>query len=381
MDRKRKIALRIFATIAAIGFGIAIVIGLTYVGDKSQGPLEDAMQQVSENVTQIENAIVQNAREETRQEALSWFNGYRNKPEKMLRYRNLLWGAYDNDTKSGFEKIVSLEDSLQIKFPIIQLYVAWGSKSEQKFPFNKAKAIYDLGSIPFITWEPWLNDFDGEANPTLPPPEYRASGCLLAIAKGDYDFYLDEWIKEVKRFGAPLFIRFGHEMNDPYRYPWGPQNNKSAEFIDAWKHVVLRFKNSGATNVIWMWSPHPAYTNYNEYYPGDSLVDWIGIPALNYGTVASWSQWWTFSQIFGNYYPQLSSFKKPIMITEFASLGIGGNRAQWYKDAIVSFKKYPLLKSVIFFHSGDDNTTTYKSLNWQIVQDKAVINKIKPLIK
>ena len=381
MEKRKKIAIRIGATLLALGFGIALVIGLTYAGEQTAGPLEDVMQTVSENVTHIENQIVQQAREETRQEQLAWFDNYRRNPSRMKSCRKIIWGAYDNETKDGFERIINLEDSLKTKLPIIQIYVAWGSKKDEQFPFNKVKAIYDLGSIPFITWEPWLNDFTKEEFPNIPDVEYRALGCLIAISNGDYDKYIDEWAMQTKRYGAPIFIRFGHEMNDPYRYPWGPQNNKSAEFIAAWKHVVDRFRDNGANNVIWMWSPHPAYTNYAEYYPGDDYVDWVGVPALNYGTVATWSQWWSFNDIFGKYYPLLAQFKKPIMITEFASLSIGGNRSKWYKDAITSFKKYPMVKSVILFHSGDDNTTTYKSLNWRIDQDRMVVKTIKPLIE
>jgi beta-mannanase len=167
-------------------------------------------------------------------------------------------------------------------------------------------------------------------------------------------------------------------MNDPYRYPWGPQNNKPVDFINAWRHVVKLFKDAGATNVIWIWSPHPAYANYDAYYPGDAFVDWVGVGTLNYGTVATWSKWWSFDEIFGNYYPQLSKYKKPIMITEFGSLGVGGNRAKWYKDALTDMPiKYPEIKSVIFFHCKNDNTTTYKALDWYIKDDTLTLSAIR----
>lgn len=382
MEKKQKVVIRIGASLLALALGALLVWALTFAGDKTAGPLEDVMEEVSQNVTRIENSIVQEAREETRQHALKWFNAYRLNPSRMARSKKMLWGAYDNHTEGGFDPVIKLEEALGTKFPIIQIYVAWGSKKSEQFPFNKAKAIYDLGSIPFITWEPWLTDFSSEDYPHISPdPAARDLGCLAAIARGDYDTYLDQWIKQVKRFGAPLFIRFAHEMNDPYRYPWGPQNNKSQEFLDAWKYVVDKCRAGGATNIIWVWSPHPAYGNFEFYYPGAEYVDWIGVPALNYGTVANWSKWWSFEQIFGNYYSSLSTFGKPMMITEFASLKVGGNRIQWYKDALLSFHQYPLLKSVVFFHSGEDNTTSYKTLNWQIIQDEALVNELRRMIK
>ena len=84
-------------------------------------------------------------------------------------------------------------------------------------------------------------------------------------------------VVDLKLFGQPLFIRFGHEMNDPYRYSWGPQNNTPEDFIAAWKHMVDYFKAEGVDNVIWVWSPHIAYGLFEEYYPGDDYVDWVGV--------------------------------------------------------------------------------------------------------
>jgi len=373
-----KILFRVTASIVVLFCGAMIVAALTYTGKKTSGPVSDLFNQVGETVSNVENEVVEQTRQNTRSDELKWFNEYRNSVHRMTHPDTLLWGAYDNKTEQSFNSVIALEDTLHTKLPIISIYSAWGSKSSEQFPVMKAKAIYDLGSIPFITWEPWLNDFNAKDFPGIPAdPAQRDKDCLKAIANGDYDSYLDKWIQQAKRFGAPIMVRFGHEMNDPYRYPWGPQNNQPQDFVAAWKHVVDRFRNKGAKNVIWIWSPHPAYQNFTEYYPGDDYVDWVGIPTLNYGTVASWSQWWSFDEIFGNYYPVLAQFKKPIMLTEFASLAVGGNRPMWYKNALTGIqKKYPGVKSIVLFHSSEDNTTTYKSLNWQVINDKTTVQKI-----
>lgn len=55
-------------------------------------------------------------------------------------------------------------------------------------------------------------------------------------------------------------------MNDPYRYPWGPQNNDPSEFVAAFRHVHDVFDSVGASNVIWIWSPHLTYGKFKEYY-------------------------------------------------------------------------------------------------------------------
>jgi hypothetical protein len=282
-------------------------------------------------------------------------------------------GAYDDNTEESFESIVALEDSINSKLQVIQIYTAWGSQKDQVFPLLRAQAIYELGSIPLISWEPWLDDFDAKKYPALANLKNKNTGGLKEIASGRFDDYIDKWAKEAKKFGSPFYLRLGHEMNDPYRYPWGPQNNKPKDFIAAWQHIVTRFKEIGATNAIWIWSPHPAYTDYAQYYPGHDYVDWIGVTTLNYGSVAPWSKWYSFDEIFGKCYNELSLYNKPMMITEIGSLDVGGNKAEWFEAALDSIPvKHPSVKAVVFFHVNSDNSTTYKALDWSLESDSAV---------
>ena len=66
------------------------------------------------------------------------------------------------------------------------------------------------------------------------------------------------------------------------------------------------------------------------------------------------------------------------MLTELGSLSVGGDRAKWFETAFESIKvKYPDIKAVIFFHVANDNTTTYKSLDWSFINDEQVISALK----
>ena len=104
-------------------------------------------------------------------------------------------------------------------------------------------------------------------------------------------------------------------------------------------------------------------------------MDWIGVTTINYGTVATWSKWWSFDDIFGKFYADVSLYKKPMMLTEFGSLTVGGDRSQWFQSAFESLQvKYPAVKAVIFFHVGNDNTTTYKSLDWSFINDERSVS-------
>ena len=371
----RTILSRFFAIIIALAIGSGIFFLLLKTGERSKGPLENLFILVHATIAHEEKSLIDIR--DSRSHALNWLNKLRNNKVALNHTDKILLGAYDDHTVESYENIISLEDSLKTKFPIISIYTAWGSKKDQKFPLLRAQAIYDLGSIPMITWEPWLNDFDQEKFPFNANAFNKNKGGLKAISEGKYDLYIDKWASDAMQFGLPFIMRFGHEMNDPYRYPWGQQNNTPQEYIAAWRHIVNRFNALGAKNAVWLWSPHPSYS-FESFYPGDDYVDWVGVTALNYGTAATWSQWWSFDDIFDKAYKKLSSYQKPMILTEFGSLAVGGNRADWFKNALSNLpKKYPKVKAVVFFHAASDNSITYKALDWSFEHDPMVLEAVK----
>jgi len=367
---------RIMSTVIAIIISSLIVYALSHAGKSTKGPIENVMTYTGDVVKGIEQKIIVEQREDTRKDKLKWLDPYFENKKLLLHPPKILFGAYDNDMKENFESIVSLEDSLHTTFPLLHIYIPWGSKPEEKFPVSEVKNIISLGSIPVITWEPWLNTFNEEQYPDGIKPKDPNKNGMRDIANGIYDSYIEEWAVSARKINKPIFLRFGHEMNDGYRYPWGPQNNSAPDFIAAWRHIHDLFLKEGAKNVIWLWSPHPAY-DFKDFYPGDSCVDYVGVGVLNYGTVATWSKWWTFKEIFGRDYVQLAKYNKPIMITEFGSLAVGGNRSKWFADALDSIPQhYPLLRSILYFHKSDDNTTTQQTLSWYFKDDHPVTSGI-----
>ena len=366
---------------AATAIGIALVLLFVFIGKQSSGPISEVLNTLGDKVTDVEHDFLMKGRVPVRAKALAWYEKHREDTAFLRHPDTVILGVFDNNYPQSFDNILKLDNLLGYPLPLIQIYVAWGDKDKEQFPMLYAKAIYDLGSTPLITWEPWLNDFAREAH-NLPPAVNPNKKGMAAVARGDYDFYIKKWARGVKDFGHVVFVRLGHEMNDPYRYPWGPQNNKPEEFIAAWQHVVQLFRNMNVHNVIWVWAPQPAYLHYQEYFPGKEYVDWVGVGALNYGTVAPWSKWWSFKEIFGNYYNRLNVFGKPIMITEMGSLTVGGNRTQWFEQAFDSLpQKYPDLRAVLFFNDNSDNTTLNKTLDWSIVEDSATCKAIHKAIE
>lgn len=362
---------------SAIIIGFVITYGISSISEKTKGPLTTSFDMLGNFMYKVEHKIVLDRRKSQRIDKLKWFSEYRKNKEKLINPDFLLLGASDASKKNSYENIIDLEDSLNTTFPLVHIYAAWGSRTENAFPESAVRAIYDLGSIPFITWEPWISDFDEKVYKRSLSDE-NANKSMLELASGTYDQYIKEWAKQARKFGHPIYLRFGHEMNDPSRYPWGSDNNTPEEYIEAWRHVHDVFSYMGADNIIWVWSPHIAYEDFSEYYPGDEYVDVVSATVLNYGNVVLWSQWWSFEELFGIHYDDLESLNKPIMIAEFGSLKDGGDRTEWFVDALRDLPvKYPTVTSLLFFHYSEDYTVTSRKVNWYIKNDPPLTEAIK----
>ncbi|MEO6325447.1 MAG: glycosyl hydrolase [Thermoanaerobaculia bacterium] len=328
--------------------------------------ISSALHSVGRDASAVEGNMVRRARGGARRDRLKELFPNLHDPAALKNPAGLLWGAFDGGFPQSMEGFADLEQQMETTFPLVSLYQAWGDLPENQFPTSMMETIAEIGSIPIISWEPWVTTFDREVRTNLAPVERREFGSLAAIARGDYDFHIVRWAEEAAAYKKPFFIRFAHEMNDPYRYPWGPQNgNRAEDFIAAWRHVHLLFEKKGAANAIWVWSPHLSMPWLEYYYPGPDVVDWIGFGVLNYGTVASWSRWWNVDDMLERPYVPLSSFKKPMMITEFGTLPTGGDPRAWITGARVAFEsRYPEVHAIVLYNQTHDDTLGGGALNW-----------------
>jgi hypothetical protein len=372
MRRRSRLLL---VAVAAVSSGLAVLL-FTALSSATEGPLSTVSERMVTAFGSLEYRLRRRVIGSARHAKLAWLPPYRADLARLRQPDRILLGAYDSRLPDTLDGVVQLEQKLDTAFPLVQIYTAWGDKASQRFPLRLVTSIWDMGSIPVITWEPWLTDFESARHPHLPLRENRDWHGLAAVARGDYDFYIDTWAAEAARFGKPLFLRFAHEMNDPYRYPWGPQNNTKEEFIAAWTHVIDRFHRAGAAHVLWVWSPHLAYSYWETYFPGPELVDWVATGALNFGSVAHWSKWWTFRELFGLKYERVAAFGKPVMIAELGSLAVGGDRAAWYREALTELpRNYPAVRAVLFFNAANDQTVTYQKVDWSIA-DPALAREV-----
>lgn len=373
MKASARYRIALFALGWLLLIGLALQLGLNTAFQKGVDYLSYKLATVGQSVSSAEGRAILKVRQSSRREYLEPLSPLLSSTAALKNPTQKLFGAYEGQFPDSFTGFTRLEERLDYRFPLVAFYVAWGDKPDQQFPVRMVETISEMGSVPVITWEPWVVDFDPKVRRNLPPLAEREYASLRAIARGDYDFYIVPWARAAAAHGKPLFLRFAHEMNDPYRYPWGPQNgNRPDDFIAAWKRVHDIFQKMSATNVIWVWSPHVSMPWLEYYYPGDAYVDWIGVGVLNYGTIASWSRWWSFHQILEKSYPALLSLGKPVMISEFGTLSDGGNMAEWYRQAFYQLDHhYGRIQGVIFFSDAADRSMSPEwPLNWTPLQDE-----------
>ena len=281
-------------------------------------------------------------------------------------------GAYidfgESEDDVTYEQIEAFEKAIGKHQAIIASSSYWG---EQTFPTYNLEIIVRHNSIPLVYWSPWDRPYQQDHGPD------RFS--LDAIVAGKWDAYIDDWARQAKEFGRPLFVAWGLEMNGTW-FPWsgyfygaGRELSKDVFagpelFKKAYRHVVDRVRAAGANNIIWVFHvnnysyPVEDWNDFKEYYPGDDYVDWLGMSA--YGKQFRHDPWISATDAMTYAYDDLCSIhpSKPVMLAEW---GIGefptaGDKAAWITEAFQTMKgRFPRLKAAVYWNErwqNDDGT-------------------------
>lgn len=245
---------------------------------------------------------------------------------------------------------------------IVHMFIDWSTNFD--FVKNHADPVYANNAILLLTWEPWEYD-------------------TVQIMNGNADNYIRRMAQDMKAYGKEIWLRPLHEANGDW-YPWaiGHQNgrNTNSTYISAFRRIVDIFRSEGANNVKWIFNVNcnnvGPNTSFTGIYPGDNYVDYNSIDGYNWGTTQSWgSTWQSFDQIFSESYNILKNYNKPIIIAEWASAEIGGNKAQWITESFNRIKSSydKVIAEVWFSHN--------KETDWRINSSEATLNAYRNAIK
>ena len=166
-----------------------------------------------------------------------------------------------------------------------------------------------------------------------------------------------------------ILVRWGHEMELANLYPWGDRHPDL--YQQAFRHVVGVFREAGASNVRFVWSP-AGNSNAVDYYPGDDVVDYVGVTVLgdadwdaNFGLPAQ-----SFDDIFGPRYRLLEPLGKPIVISEMGVSGAPEYQAEWLRSAADAAVEYPKLRAMVYFQAVNPHVNGLSTEpDWRISDD------------
>jgi mannan endo-1,4-beta-mannosidase len=248
-------------------------------------------------------------------------------------------GAYAPDVPGSYAKVAAFTAATGVRPNVVVYYSGWLERFQTSFATQVAKD----GAVPMVQIEPVGID-------------------LTAIASGRYDEYLFSYAQQVRAYGHPVIVSFGHEMNGTW-YSWSNGNSSPAAFVAAWRHIVKVFRVAGADNVTWMWTVNVIDAQVGiaapgPWWPGSSYVTWVGID----GYYASPNA--TFASLFGSTIVAIRTLTNdPILIAETGAPA-GPKQPAMITDLFAGIRNYQVLGLIWFDAVGRQD--------WQLVGAPAI---------
>jgi hypothetical protein len=249
------------------------------------------------------------------------------------------------------------------------------------FPVATASWIRDRGSIPFIRLM-----MRSQRQPLVTDPTFT----LDRIIGGEFDVDLERWADAARAFGSPLIVEYGTEVNGDWN-PWSAPYNGGldvgpAKFKLAYRHIVTVMRSRGVTNVTW--ALHYNAQNFPEdprnvpraYYPGDDVVDWIGVSA--YGSERPHDHRCpSLRRLIDDVLPQLrdATTTRPFFVFEF---GITDNNpgcpaGPWVQAGLADLLggRWPELRGFAWWNEHWQNDANPVDDSDMLVQDNAAVGQ------
>ena len=222
------------------------------------------------------------------------------------------------------------------------------------FPTATAAWIRDHGSVPYIRLMLRSNAEQNKAEPVY---------NLSKILSGAFDNDLRAWCDGARNFGTRLIVEYGTEVNGEW-FSWNgkwnggatgigygdpSQPNGPERFRDAYRRIIQTCRDEGAHNITWVFHvndadwPQVSWNRFENYYPGDSYIDWIAVSS--YGAQTPLDDYWPiFRESMDTAYPRLAALtpNKPIILAEFGVTANNplGSQSAWADAALADITSF-----------------------------------------
>jgi beta-mannanase len=257
----------------------------------------------------------------------------------------LQFGVYDPEQQFANSDRIGIE----------HIFIAWlprdiaRLRSASEYAASKNRWL-------MVTVEPW-------------PAHGRTRETLFSdITDGTYDADIENVASTLSGLGRPVFIRWGHEMEDVTgRYPWASQD--AAGYIKAYRYFVDHCRLWSHGRFHFVWSPKGRQA-MSAYYPGGDYVDYVGVSL--YG-IERWDidhsgKPHSFNEHFRWVYSFASVYNKPVMIAELGVTGDPAYRQLWLSQVAGAANAFPQLRIVVYFNAVEPDSwpNGYGAPDWRI---------------
>lgn len=227
-------------------------------------------------------------------------------------------------------------------------WVLWFEDFASDPPIDAIRWVTDDGALPVITWEPWRWS---DGRPVT----------MNSLASGRHDDHVRRWADALAA-APPLYLRFAHECNGGW-YPWGTES--ADVYVAAWRHLHDVFRDRGAVDVGWMFSPSvngDVANGIGARYPGQSYVDVFGLDGYNWGCTDTHTRWIAPDLLFADGIRALRAIDAtvPLMIAEVGCAESGGDKARWITDFVYYLADDGGIEGFVWFEHD-------KETDWRIV--------------
>jgi hypothetical protein len=268
--------------------------------------------------------------------------------EHFLGGDGLLWGIFQPEAPLDFDALHALEERLGYKFPLLLYYtgVIEGARAHPRVGRALKNAFAD-GRIVELTLQIY--------------PARESVSVVFDILNGEYDAFLRDYAGVAAEAGGPILFRFGNEMNGDWCAYSALNTGRDTELFKVlYRYIHGIFREAGAANLLWVWNPNagsfPDF-KWNDalcYYPGDEFVDIVGLTAYNTGTYYPGEDWESFDALYTALYARYAAlFRQPLMITEFASSSVGGDKAEWVRRMFARIGDFDRIRAAVWWNSRD----------------------------
>jgi hypothetical protein len=255
-------------------------------------------------------------------------------------------GAYAGDWPAGdpLRPVRAFEAQTGKGLAIVHGFVAVADG----FPREACEAINRHGSLPMVSVSP-------------------GRWSLEAIARGDADADLRRFSKQAAAWGKPFLLRWAWEMNGK-TIPWSGMRNGGpglgpARYVAVWRRFHRIGAETGMRQARWVWcvdawgmGPAAGWNHWSAYWPGEGVVDWLGIDAYRWPRTPEHP----FMELIdgplaGDFLSAApAQYHKPVMVGEWASSNRDGGSAPWIRAALGALGRHPAIGAICWFNKNQD---------------------------